>query len=160
DIFAQEGNRTWTARVDRWRAELLIQKDRLAEAQELAARAAEAFETQGVPVQAADARVLLAESPRKLNSTAPATAEARKALEELKGFYAPWVSYHAFNELGQLQELAVASDEAESFYLRAASEIESLRGNIQLDEMRLSFGRDKYQVYENIVNLKLNRNAD
>jgi CHAT domain-containing protein len=35
--------------------------------------------------------------------------------------------------------------------------MESLRGNIRLDEMRMSFGRDKYQVYENIVNLKLNK---
>src|SRR5581483_6193069 len=33
----------------------------------------------------------------------------------------------------------------------------SLRGNIRLDEMRLSFGRDKYQVYENMVNLKLTK---
>ena len=35
--------------------------------------------------------------------------------------------------------------------------MESLRGNIRLDEMRMSFGRDKYQVYENIVNLKLTK---
>src|SRR5439155_23583882 len=27
-----------------------------------------------------------------------------------------------------------------------------------LDEMRMSFGRDKYQVYENIVHLKLTKN--
>jgi hypothetical protein len=35
--------------------------------------------------------------------------------------------------------------------------MESLRGNITLDEMRISFGKDKYQVYENLVNLKLNK---
>ena len=34
------------------------------------------------------------------------------------------------------------------------------RGNIRLDEMRMSFGRDKYQVYENIVNLKLTNLAN
>ena len=157
DTFAQEGNRTWAARVDRWRAELLIQQQRFSDARELARRAAEAFEKQGVPVQSADARVLLAESLRKLDLTAPAIAEARKALVELESFHAPWVSYHAYNELGQLKELAGETDEAEGLYLRAVSEIESLRGNIQLDEMRLSFGKDKYQVYENIVNLKLNR---
>jgi tetratricopeptide (TPR) repeat protein len=157
DIFREEGNRTWAARVDRWRAELLIQENRFAEAQELASRAAVAFKEQGVPVQAADARVLLAESLRKLNSPESAMAEAGKALDELHGFQAPWVSYHAFNELGQIHEAAGDDKQAEACYVRAVSEIESLRGNIQLDEMRLSFGKDKYQVYENIVNLKLNR---
>src|SRR5438132_9980346 len=36
--------------------------------------------------------------------------------------------------------------------------MESVGCNSRLDEMRLSFGRDKYQVYENIVNLKLTKN--
>jgi CHAT domain-containing protein len=49
-------------------------------------------------------------------------------------------------------------DEAEQLYLKAIDQMESLRGNIRLDEMRMSFGRDKYQVYENIVNLKLTKN--
>ena len=30
-----------------------------------------------------------------------------------------------------------------------------LRGSIRLDELRMSFGRDKYQVYENMVDLQL-----
>ena len=50
-----------------------------------------------------------------------------------------------------------ALQEAEDLYLRAISDLESLRGNIRLDELRMSFGKDKYQVYENIVNLKLQR---
>src|SRR4029077_7637953 len=48
-------------------------------------------------------------------------------------------------------------DEAEQLYMKAIDQMESLRGNIRLDEMRMSFGRDKYQVYENIVNLKLTK---
>ena len=56
---------------------------------------------------------------------------------------------------GRLKELNGALDEAEQLYMKAIDQMESLRGNIRLDEMRMSFGRDKYQVYENIVNLKL-----
>ncbi|PYR71480.1 MAG: hypothetical protein DMG20_02790, partial [Acidobacteria bacterium] len=55
-------------------------------------------------------------------------------------------------------ELNGSIDEAEQLYMKAIDQMESLRGNIRLDEMRLSFGRDKYQVYENIVNLKLTKN--
>src|SRR5262249_3869576 len=59
--------------------------------------------------------------------------------------------------LGRLKELSGSFPEAEQLYLRAISDLESLRGNIRLDELRMSFGKDKYQVYENIVNLKLHR---
>src|SRR6185369_2963720 len=71
--------------------------------------------------------------------------------------HAPWVSYQCYNTLGRLKELNGAMDEAEVLYTKAIDEMESLRGNIRLDEMRMSFGRDKYQVYENIVNLKLSK---
>src|SRR5262249_24225031 len=96
----------------------------------------------------------------RLNSADAAMSEARRALEGLETYHAPWVLYRALNELGQLKEAAGETDEAELYYMRAVSEIENLRGNIQLDEMRLSFGKDKYQVYENIVNLMLNRKSD
>src|SRR6185436_7349646 len=62
-----------------------------------------------------------------------------------------------YNTLGRLNELNGAMQEAEQLYMKAIDQMESLRGNIRLDEMRLSFGRDKYQVYENIVNLKLTK---
>ena len=39
--------------------------------------------------------------------------------------------------------------------MRAITELELLRGNIKLDELRMSFGKDKYQVYENMVSVKL-----
>src|SRR4029453_11882812 len=41
--------------------------------------------------------------------------------------------------------------------MRAMKQMKWFRGTIRLDEMRMSFGRDKYQVYENIVNLKLTK---
>src|SRR5205823_2101368 len=66
-------------------------------------------------------------------------------------------SYQCSNTLGRLKELNGSIDEAEQLYMKAIDQMESLRGNIRLDEMRLSFGRDKYQVYENMVNLKLTK---
>jgi CHAT domain-containing protein len=67
------------------------------------------------------------------------------------------VSYQCYNTLGRLKELSGALEEAEQLYTKAIDQMESLRGNIRLDEMRMSFGRDKYQVYENMVNLKIAR---
>ena len=155
DIFLQEGNEVWIAVIDLWRAQLLIRQQQFSMAQELAQRAAEVFEKQQAPARAANARVLSAQSWLELAETAPALQEAQKALDEIQGYHAPWVSYQCYNTLGRLQEVNGVMDEAEQLYMRAIDQMESLRGNIRLDEMRMSFGRDKYQVYENIVNLKL-----
>ncbi len=155
EIFIKEGNELWVAVVDLWRAQLLIRQQQFSKAQELAQHSAEIFEKQQVPVRAANARVLSAQSWQELNDKAAALAEAQKALGELEGFHAPWVSYQCYHTLGRLKELDGNVDEAQELYLKAIADMESLRGNIRLDEMRMSFGRDKYQVYENVVNLKL-----
>ncbi|MBI4471829.1 MAG: CHAT domain-containing protein, partial [Acidobacteria bacterium] len=157
EVFTKEGNELWVAVVDLWRAQLLIRQQQFSTAQELARRSAETFEKQQVPVRAANARVLSAQSWQELDNTASALDEAQKALDEIEGYHAPWVSYQCYNTLGRLKELDGAFEEAEQLYLKAISEMESLRGNIRLDELRMSFGRDKYQVYENIVNLKLSK---
>jgi CHAT domain-containing protein len=157
DIFLEEGNEIWISVIDLWRAQLLIRQQQFSMAQELAQRAAEVFEKQQAPARAANARVLSAQSWLELDETAPALREAQKALDEIEGYYAPWVSYQCYSTLGRLKELNGSVGEAEQLYMRAIEQMESLRGNIRLDEMRMSFGRDKYQVYENIVNLKLTK---
>jgi hypothetical protein len=101
--------------------------------------------------------VLSAQSWLLLYETAPALEEAQRALAAIEGYHAPWVSYQCYNTLGRIKELNGSLEEAEQLYLKAIQEMESLRGNIRLDEMRMSFGRDKYQVYENIVNLQLTK---
>jgi CHAT domain-containing protein len=156
-IFEKDGNATWSALVDVWRAQLLIRQQQFSEAQELARNSAEVFEKQQVPVRAANARVLSAQSWQELDNPAFALEEAEKALEELEGFHAPWVSYQCYNTLGRLKELDGAIEPAEELYLKAISEMELLRGNIRLDELQMSFGKDKYQVYENMVNLQLKK---
>ncbi len=158
EIFVNEGNDLWVAVVDLWRAQLLTRQQQFSTAQELAQRSAEIFERQQAPARAANARVLSAQSFLELEERTPALREAQRALDGIEGFHAPWVSYQCYNTLGRLKELNGSIDEAEQLYMKAIDQMESLRGNIRLDEMRLSFGRDKYQVYENIVNLKLTKN--
>ena len=157
EIFVKEGNDVFVGVVDLWRAQLLTRQQQFSTAQELAQRSAEVFERQQAPARAANARVLSAQSWLELAETAPALQEAQKALDEIEGYHAPWVSYQCYNTLGRLKELNGAVDEAEQLYMKAIDQMESLRGNIRLDEMRMSFGRDKYQVYENIVHLKLTK---
>src|SRR5262249_43918130 len=143
DVFLKEGNELWVAIIDLWRAQLLIRQQQFSMAQELAQRAAEVFGKQQAPPSAANARVLSAQSWLQWEETALALRDAQKALDEIEGFHAPWVSYQCLNTLGRLKEVNGAVQEAEQLYLRAIDQMESLRGNIRLDEMRMSFGRDK-----------------
>jgi len=157
ELFVQEGNEIAVATVDLCLAQLMLRQHQYREAAKLAQRSAEVFEKDRVPVRAADARVLSAQSLEGLKETDAALEDAQRALRELEGLHAAWVSYQAFNTLGRLrfQEGNIAA--AEALFVRAISELEMLRGNIKLDELRMSFGKDKYQVYENLVNVKLGK---
>lgn len=157
ELFIREGNEIWVATVDLWLAQLLIRDQQFARAGELALRSAQVFKKHEVPVRTANARVLLALTLQERGEIQPAIEEAQLALKELESFHVPWVSYQALNTLGRLKELEGKTEEAEALYVQAAKELELLRGNINLDELRMSFGKDKYQVYENIVNVKLGR---
>jgi tetratricopeptide (TPR) repeat protein len=117
DVFTNEGNDLWVAVVDLWRAQLLLRQQQFAAAQRLALHSAEVFEKQQVPVRAANARVLSAQSMQGLANTASALNEAQKALREVEGYHAPWVSYQCYNTLGRLMELDGAIEEAEQLYL-------------------------------------------
>jgi CHAT domain-containing protein len=157
EMFTKEGNDLWVAVIDLWRAQLLTRQQQFSAAQELAQRSAEIFEKQQSPVRAANARVLSAQSWQEMHEPTSALEEAQRALSEVEGYHAPWVSYQCYNTLGRLKEVNGATEVAEELYVKAIDQMESLRGNIRLDELRMSFGRDKYQVYENIVNLKLSK---
>lgn len=50
-----------------------------------------------------------------MNDPASALKEAGRALEELEGFQAPWVSYQCYNTLGRLKELDGSTATAEEF---------------------------------------------
>src|SRR5262249_31762037 len=136
EIFLGEGNDVWVGVVDLWRAQLLTRHQQFSEAQELAEHAAEVFEKQQAPARAANARVLSAQSWLELSEPVPALREAQKALDEIEGYHAPWISYQCYNTLGRLRELGGSLDEAEHLYMKAIDQMESLRGNIRLDEMR------------------------
>ena len=157
DLFVQEGNEVSVAAVDLCLAQLLMHQGQVAEAGKLARRSAEVFEKHQSPGRAANARVWSALSFQELHEVGSAVAEAQRALQELEGLHAPWAFYQALNTLGKLREVEGDMKEAETLYMRAITELELLRGNIKLDEFRMSFGKDKYQVYENMVGVKLRR---
>ncbi len=155
ELFSDEGNAVSVAAVDLQLARLLKRRRRFADAEDLALAAAEAFEEQELGVRGAYARIVLAQCLRDEGRAVEAIGQTERALAGLEGYHAKWVSYQCYDLMGSLQASEGALEEAERLYMKAIEEMESLRGNIGLDEFRMSFGRDKYQVYENVVDLKI-----
>lgn len=160
--FTAEGNRMWVSVVDVCLAQLMFQQGHFPAARSLAVAAAQALENLDLRKRAAFARLIAAQCSQELGETAQAVTEAESARDLLSGLHAPWAAYQIYNTLGRLKDQVGDVWEAEDLYIRAVTALESMRGAIRLDELRMSFGKDKNQTYENIVGLKLRqgRGAD
>lgn len=153
--FREIGDQVSAAGTDLQRARLILPLGDNSRVRELALGAAEIFDTAGFGVRAAYARMIAAQSLRAAGDRDQAIEEAELALDSLEGYHAQWVSYQCRDLLASLYADTGRRDRADILYREAVSDLESLRGNIRLDEFRMSFGRDKYQVYEHFVDLKL-----
>ena len=154
-MFRDLGKAVEAAGVDLQLAKIQYRNGDLQAAQTLASMSATAFESEDLAVRGAYARITVALCLREQGLNTEAIEEADRALKSLSGYHAKWVSYQCYDLMGSLHAASGAFLEAEQLYVKAIEEMESLRGNIQLDEFRMSFGKDKYQVYENLVGLKI-----
>ncbi len=155
EMFRDLGKAVEAAGVDLQLARIEYQKRDFSASLTLAGAAAAAFEAEELAVRGAYARIILAQALRGQGRDNDAIDEANRALASLSGYHAQWVSYQCYDLMGTLHVDRGAFREAERLYRKAIEEMEVLRGNIQLDEFRMSFGKDKYQVYENLAGLKI-----
>jgi CHAT domain-containing protein/tetratricopeptide (TPR) repeat protein len=155
ETFREEGNRVNVASMQ-LRLGMLEQREGNYEAAaELARRAAETYAAAGLMVLGVFAQLGVARSLRSRGFGDEAIARIEGALETLAPYDAPWVSYQCRDLLASLEEARGKVDSAERLYRAAIADIESLRGNLDLDEFRIAFGKDKYQVYERLAALRV-----
>ena len=133
-MFRGLGKAVEAAGVNLQLAKLQNAKGDFPAAQNLAAAAAAAFEAEDLAVRGAYARITLALSLREQGREDDAIDEANRALTSLSGYHAKWVSYQCYDLMGSLHAAKGGVLEAERLYRKAIEEMESLRGNIQLDE--------------------------
>ena len=72
----------------------------------------------------------------------------------------PHLGYRLYQRLGWLRWQQGRVAEAEQWLQTAVSEIERLRGTVAQEAMRISFWRDKTAVYENLLQLYLDRDGE
>jgi tetratricopeptide (TPR) repeat protein len=154
-MFAQEKNVVWPWLLDLYQALLLFRKQRYAEARKLSRGAANFFDQTALSGKAVLAHLLLARIALELQDLDASAREAEIAIAKLSNFEAPLLVYEAHLLLGQIASRRGDESSAYAWYQQARTALERLRTRLQGEELKISFVRNRLQVYEALVDLHL-----
>ena len=155
EMFAREKNLVWPKLLDLYQALLLFHEGRYFEARRLSAGAAEFFDKAALPGKAVLSHLLLARIAIHTNEAAAANAEAEAARAKLAAAQAPVLIYQTHLLLGQIAAGAGKRAEAYADFQEARRALEALRTRLQSEELKISFVKNRMQVYEAILDLYL-----
>ncbi|MBI1745666.1 MAG: CHAT domain-containing protein [Acidobacteria bacterium] len=158
ELFAKEGNRVYGALLDLYISALKLKEGKNDEAELLCRSAHEIFSSAGLHLRAAYAQLLRAQVARQRGEPDRARALAEEVLSCLQEHEAPWLAFQCYHLLGNL---TAADDKAKAYllYQSAIQYIEEMCAHIRPDVYKSSFLKDKLKVYEEIIELCLERNT-
>lgn len=160
EVFVRERNQIWPSLIDLYRALVFFNEGRLSEARELCRQALDSFPTLNLWNKAALAQLLLARIALQTNDADEALRYTNAALEKLTGLEAPVLAYQAYLLLGNVHSARGDLDHAYASYQTARQALETLRGSLRGEELKIAFIKNRLEVYENLVELCLNHNTD
>lgn len=160
EVFVREKNQIWPSLIDLYRALVFFNEGRLAEARELCRQALDSFPALNLWNKAVLAQLLLARIALQTKDTDEALRSTNAALEKLTGLEAPVLAYQAYLLLGNVHSARGDQDHAYASYQTARQALETLRGSLRSEELKIAFIKDRLEVYENLVELCLNHNTD
>ena len=154
-LFVKEKNEVWPWLIDLYQAVVLFSEGRHFEARRLAVSAASFFDGSLLKNKAAVCRFLLAQIALETGDLAEARSSCARALDLLKHLDAPILRYQGHFLRGQVEHQDGNLQAAYSAYQAARSELESLRSSLRRDELKISFMKNKTELYEHLVDLCL-----
>ncbi len=157
--FVKEKNQVWPALIDLYRGWVLYQEGRLFEARRFGLAALEFFGASPLPGRALLCRLLMVRLSLKGGDAAAAREQCQAALAGLTGREAPILVYQAHLVMGEIEEGRGDRSAAEHHYLVAKHLLETLRGRVHGEELKISFMKNRLEAYENLINLCLARGA-
>src|SRR6266568_1740419 len=156
EMFAREKNLVWPWLLDLYQALLLFHEGRYFESRRLCAGAAIFFDQTMLGGKAALSHLLLARIALQTGDLPAAQAETDAAVAKLQRLQAPVLSYQAHFLRGQLAQSSGDRAAALSAYQEARKSLEALRSRLHSEELKISFVKNRLQVYEALVDLHLN----
>jgi len=158
DIFVKEKNRAWPSLIDLYRALVFFNEGRFFEARRYGGEALESFQALNLVNKALMARLLLAKIALRTGETDQAFRHASTAVEQVPALDSPALSYQAHLLLGHVQAVKGNREQAYSSYQSARDALETLRGNLRGEELKIAFIKNRLEVYEKLVEFCLARN--
>jgi CHAT domain-containing protein len=155
EMFEKEKNlvRPWL--LDLYQGLLLFHEGRYFEARKLCSAAAAFFDQTMLPSKAALAHLLLGRIALQVGELATAEKETDAARERLDGVQAPVFSYQVHLLRGQIAQNRGERKTALHAYSEARKSLEMLRRRLHSEELKISFVKNRLQVYEALVELHL-----
>src|SRR6267378_1496929 len=136
EMFGREKNLVWPWLIDLYQGLLLFHEGRYFESRRLCTAAAAFFDQSALPGKAVLAHLLLARIALQVGDSAEAQRETEESLARLKGLQTPVLTFQAHLLEGQVRPA-----------------LEALRSRLQGEELKISFVKNRMQVYEALVDL-------
>ncbi len=155
EMFAREKNLVWPWLLDLYQGLLLFHEGRYFEARRLCAGAAGFFDQTLLSGKAVLAHLLLARIAFQVGETAVAESETEVAVARIERLQAPVLAYQAHFLRGQLAQGRGDRVAALAAYGAAREALETLRSRLHSEELKISFVKNRLQVYEALVDLHL-----
>ena len=153
--FVREKNLVWPSLIDLYQALVLFNEGRLFESQRLCSRAAAFFDSSFLPGKAVLCHLLFARLALRRGDAVLARKECERALARLKGLEAPVLHHQTCFLLGEAQQAAGETQAAYQFYQKARESLEALRSSLRSEELKISFLKERLEVYERLVEICL-----
>jgi CHAT domain-containing protein/Tfp pilus assembly protein PilF len=159
DMFAREKNLVWPWLLDLYQGLLLFHEGRYFEARRLCAGAAGFFDQTLLSGKAVLAHLLLARIAMQVGEPLVAESETEAAIARMERLQAPVFAYQAHFLRGQLAQDRGDRSAALAAYGEAREALETLRSRLHSEELKISFVKNRLQVYEALVDLHLSGEA-
>ncbi|MGC1417510.1 MAG: CHAT domain-containing tetratricopeptide repeat protein, partial [Candidatus Acidiferrum sp.] len=158
-MFAAEKNLVWPWLLDLYQGLLLFHEGRYFEARRLCSGAASFFDQSALHGKAALAHLLLARIALQVGELPGAQSETDGAISKISGLQAPVLAYQTHFLRGQLAQSRGDRSAALASYQEARKSLEALRSRLHAEELKISFVKNRLQVYEALVDLYLSGDA-
>jgi CHAT domain-containing protein len=155
DLFVQDKNHVWPSLIDLYEALVLFNEGRLFEARRACLSAREFFAASPMKSKALLAELLLARIALRMDDHTAARSYCESAIAQVGEIESPVLVYQAEFLMGEVEQASGCQDDAYERYRRASEALETLRGNIRGEELKISFFQNKLGVYESLVALCL-----
>ena len=159
-LFRAEKNQVWGSLLDLYQAIALYKHELYAEARNLASSTLHFFRKNGQINRAALCYLLLARVACRTHDLRSAVRHCYRALICLDSIESPALSCQAHGLMAQVQKTLGNTSNAFEHYQLAKRYLEQLRGGIRHDELKISFMRDRVEIYEGLVDLCLSSGPD